>query len=185
MKHTIIFLLLSSLLAFSNPLNNNEKEAFAEYYRKLADLRKEFPNKLAIKVIFFDLNHDGKIEALATSQGNFYEDGWLWSVFTRSENGEWKPMSGINETTGEKTSIASIFARPTEFRQLTTFGQKPSLLLIRSHFDKSSSSGKTKEKKIYYSITFNQNVLSPVKIPIPGKGDGVSIEKIETETIEE
>jgi hypothetical protein len=108
-------LLLLSILSGSlraEELDVATKKAFAEHFRTLGNVRKEFPNNLNVEVIFVDLNNDGKLDALASAHALKYQDGWIWLVYFRDKLGKWEEKLFPETDDPEKQGI---FAYPDEF----------------------------------------------------------------------
>jgi hypothetical protein len=106
----ILPILFSSV--HSEILDDATKKAFAEHFRTLVELRKEFPNDLGVDVVFVDLNGDGRLDSIASSKGTKYQDGWDWIVFLRDKDGKWI-LSDFPET--DDPEKQGIFAYPDEF----------------------------------------------------------------------
>lgn len=112
----ILFSILATIsLLYGADLTDAVKKEFTEVYRSTINLREEFPDNLEIDVIFTDLNSDGKLDAIATSIGEKYQNDWHWLAFLRGENGDWLLTPQAEEPT-EQTEIS---AGPDEFYKHT------------------------------------------------------------------
>ena len=86
-----------------------------------------------IAVLFFDINHDGILEALGSLQediasGGCHGNGWY---LYRFKNGKWQQSLLPN---GNDPSYDPVFARGDDFFSLTEKGQKPKLILVYSAY---------------------------------------------------
>lgn len=164
MKALLTLLFAATLLsARGADLNPNEKRDFVAFYRSWRKLLEEFPTKPEVIALFTDLNADGTPEAIATSFGERYEDGNIWSVFLRSGN-SWIPanLKMIDETTVDLAS--NIFARNDEFYSFTSSDGAPRLLIIHKHYDRMLEGGKAPPLNSKMSIT-NEGFVLTEKLP--------------------
>jgi len=166
---------------FAGGLTEVDKKSFAEYYRSFVDLRKEFPDKLEVDVIFLDLNLDGTLDALAVSRGGKYEDGWDWCAFSRDKTGAWKPIGGVDETTGQPVEVAQIFARPDEFYRGKTENKPSHVLVLNKVYAKDMEPGVSASQ-----VTFNDKGLLILKeVSVPDEKGLSNYEHVKSETIKE
>jgi len=180
----LIFIILAAIATFASCaeiLNEDNKRSFAEYYRSFIDLRKEFPDNLEVDVIFLDLNLDGTLDALAVSRGGKYEDGWDWCAFSRDKTGAWKPIGGVDETTGQPVEVAQIFARPDEFYRGKTENKPSHVLVLNKVYAKDMEPGVSASQ-----VTFNHKGLLILKeVSVPDEKGLSNYEHVKSETIKE
>jgi len=176
---TILAAIVSSV-SYAEILNEADKKSFAEYYRSYIDLHKEFPDKLDVYVMFLDLNQDGKIDALATSYGDMYQDGWIWSAFTRNDNGEWKKFTRPKELTDE----TMIYARPDPdaFYRLKIENELSHVIIIKKQWAK----GVLEPGISASQVNFNEKgVLILKEVPVPDQKELANYEQVKFETLKE
>lgn len=122
-------------------LTNVEKNDFVREYRKRVKLAEEFPEKQEVKVIFVDLDFDGKEEALATSYGSFYETGWDWAAFKRA-GAQWVPIQGYDSEMKIIRPGSGVYARAGEIFRVTKNDGPVEFLILAEHYDKLAPEGK-------------------------------------------
>lgn len=137
---TLFTLIVCGGMASSEPLTTASKEKFVAFYRTWSKFEIDFPNHPEVKVLFIDLDKDGKDEAIATDRGQFGETGYSWNVF-HLKNGAWSAskIKKLDETTIDPRS--SIFARTEEFYSLNTTANSSGLMVIHKDFDKLKPDG--------------------------------------------
>lgn len=180
----LIFATLAAILTATviqaAEIQESEKKVFAEYYRSYIDLHKEFPDKLDVYVMFLDLDQDGKTDALATSYGDMYQDGWIWSAFTRNDNGEWKEFTRPKELTDE----TMIYARsdPDAFYRLKIENKLSHVIIIKKQWAK----GVLEPGVSASQVTFNdKGVLILKEVPVPDQKELANYEQVKFETLKE
>jgi hypothetical protein len=176
-------LLLLSILSGSlraEELDIATKKAFAEHYRKLTNMRLEFPKQLDVNVIFLETNTERRKIAIATYIGSSYEDGWLWSIFSTSEKGKWVPLlmdRGNSDT--ETGKPAFIIAGFDEFYRLNKKDESLDVLIIRTLYSKGADPVSTATK-----ITFDkEGILKSYKVSLPTKEELKNYEQLKVEVI--
>ncbi len=128
---TITLLACVSHTALTADITESEKSEFVSWYKETIKLAEEFPEQQSVYAIFHDLDADGSSEAIATSKSGYYEDGYIWNVYTQSEGG-WSPVPSRNLDSGRESEYGSIFARLGElFEVITNNGAKEYLVLQR------------------------------------------------------
>lgn len=132
-------------------ITEKEKSDFVTYYRKAIKLAEEFPNDLEVKVVFVDLDGDGKDEAFATSQGNKYEDGRIWSAFRRIGE-EWTRIKGFNNTTKVIRQSGAIYARSGEIFRVVKNDKSIDFLILTEIFNKQAPGGVGALHKIRFAL---------------------------------
>lgn len=137
--------------SFADSLNQDQKTEFVKYYRKWTQMAKEFPDKQEVQAIFVDLDQDGKEEALATYQGNFYETGWSWNAFRQSPDG-WKAIEGFDPKTGLTNPSSSLFARPGELFQVHIDADTYEFCILAENYDKLAPDGKGSLQKTRFYL---------------------------------
>lgn len=148
-------------IAHGAELGIKDKEAFADFYREWSKLEAEFPDNQEVRVMFIDLDHDGRSEAFATSIGSRYEDGWAWHAFQRSGD-SWKPIRAKTED-GE-TASSAIFARAGEvFSVVLNDGSHDFLILSENH-DKLAPNGLGELRKSRFGAT-DKGLLQQEDVP--------------------
>lgn len=136
----IAILLLGIIMNSANALTLEDKQAFVAYYRNLVQLSVEFPEKQQVKVIFVNLDGSGEMEALATSYGSFYEDGWSWAAFKKN-GAAWAPIKGFDNHEKVIRTGSGVFARSGEIVQVRTENDKIEFVVLGHNYDNQSSSG--------------------------------------------
>lgn len=145
-KMRTLFVLLSTGLIAALPqssqaeISKEEKENFVQEYRILAKVAEEFPDKQDVKVIFVDLDFDGREEALATSYGSFYETGWIWATF-RWNGTKWEPVKGYNAETKAIQPGSGVYARPGEIFRLREDAGKTQFVVLNRNYDRLAPKG--------------------------------------------
>jgi len=97
----------------------------------LTDLAyQEYPEDPFIWVVFFDIDHDGIPDALATYKGNDYTGtgggGYLWH-FYRFKDGKWQ-RGPLEETEDSIFDPNTVYSASDGFFSLTREGKKPTLI---------------------------------------------------------
>jgi len=106
---------------------------------------KEFPADPYIKVVLFDIDDDGVLEALVAYEGSFYNRmGFGWFGY-RYKNGKWQRMEG---------DIVDAFL--PDFYTLTEEKQKPKLIVVCVNMEVTQ----------VYHITSDEEG-NPKKVPMP------------------
>jgi hypothetical protein len=121
-------------------ISAEEKLEFSRFYRNQIDLLKIYPDRPEVKVIFTDLDGDNKEEAIATSYEGFYETGWLWSSYKKT-NGKWMAIKRHDDGKLASNSKA-IYARPGEIFKITKEDGGVEFLILNQNFDNQSPDGK-------------------------------------------
>jgi len=107
----------------------------------------EYPEYPEIWVVFFDLNHDGIPEALATHKSHDYSGtgggGYMWFSY-QFKNGKWDEIPEERTANGRLADPYNNVDAPlwNGFFSLTREGQKPTLV-AQYHFDGKGDEGKT------------------------------------------
>jgi len=154
----IIILLITSCLfggiASSEPLTKERKIDFVKFYRTWSKFQEEFPDRPEVEVLFFDLDHDGNDEAIATNYGQFGETGYTWTVF-KFTTGVWSRVKRkkINETTVDP--VDGIFSRTEEFYSLALISKPMGLIVIHKDYDKRAHDGMAAPRA--YSISIDKD----------------------------
>jgi hypothetical protein len=155
MKKAIALLSVAFITVFAYSakaeLTKEEKEEFVREYRSRAKLAEEFPDKQGVKVIFVDLDFDGKEEALATSFGSFYETGWIWATFKRKGN-QWEPIRGYNSETKAMQPGSGVYARPGEIFCLRDDENNIQFVVLNRNYDKMAPDSLGALNKIVFHI---------------------------------
>ncbi|MFT5633688.1 MAG: hypothetical protein ACI9SQ_001410 [Rubritalea sp.] len=176
----IISILCSSLHA--QKLDDTAKKAFAEYYRTWIDLRKEFPNNLGVDVVFVDLNGDGKLDAIATSAGEKYQDGWAWYTFINNGKKDWKEPVAPKQYTEENV----ITAFPSEFYLYKGKDRLSHVMIMRLVWQSDPLlTGKPVESE-YKAVRIEFDAKGTILLkdmPVPSKKELKNYEKLKHETI--
>ena len=148
-------------IAHGAELGINDKEAFVDFYREWSKLEAEFPDNQEVRVMFIDLDHDGRDEVFATSVGSRYEDGWAWHAFQKTGD-LWKPIRG--KTREGETSSSAIFARAGEvFSVVLNDGSHDFLILSENH-DKLAPNGLGELRKSRFGVT-DKGLLQQEDVP--------------------
>ena len=107
------------------------ERAIGDLLWKELDIDPDFPNS-PIDVLFFDINHDGVLDALVSyridmSGGGLHGNGW---DLYRFKNGEWRqgPYKMLEEPIINPST--SVYARGDDFFTLMRDGQPPKLVYV-------------------------------------------------------
>jgi hypothetical protein len=143
-------------------LTKDEKEEFVRQYRLRVKLAEEFPDKQAVKVIFYDLDFDGKEEALATSIGSFYETGWDWAAFKRNGT-QWDPIKGYDSEAKIVRPGSGVYARPGEIFCLRDDENTVQFVVLNRNYDKWAPDKLGELNKIVFHID-GEGVFQQAKV---------------------
>lgn len=143
--------IFGTALTMAEPITEQDKREFVIFYREAVKLKEEFPDKLEVRVIFADLDGDGKEEALATSFGSFYEKGWDWTAFRKTES-NWNWIRGYDEHSKAVQRSASVYARPGEIFRVTKTDGSFEFLILAENYDKLAPEGKGSLNKTRFYI---------------------------------
>jgi len=160
--------------ANAKELTQNEKNSFVIFYREWSSLDKEFPEDQEVKVMFIDLDKDGRDEALATSKGFEYEDGSSWTAF-RMTGDSWSQINGFDSDTGKPKKNATLFARAGEFFQVNR-GENIEFCILSENYDKLAEDGKGPLNKTRFNLDDKgiliQNPISDIERFIAYRASG-------------
>jgi len=143
--------LLSFAIAQAAPLTQREKLDFIEYYKKRVKLLENFPNNPQVKVIFVDMDGDGKEETLATSKGSSYEDGYDWAAF-RLVGDSWESIEGFDNEAKIVRPGSGVFARSGEIFRVVKNDKSVEFLVLWENFDKLAPDGMGELHKTRFSL---------------------------------
>lgn len=119
-------MLLLTFVAHANELTQVQKLSLAAIYREDVQLRKDFPNDLAVDVIFADVNLDGKTDAMAACRSTKYQDGWDWILYLGDGENGWNIVDETED--GEQNGL---FALPSDFYRYGGTDAPAHILIIK------------------------------------------------------
>ena len=165
MKQLLTLLCLMSSVAFALPqaISDKEKKDFVTYYRSWRKLLEEFPDKPQVNFLFTDINSDGVLEAIATSHGECYEDGYSWTIFQRSGL-SWAPVKLKMKDATTVDQSSSLLARSDEFYLLTGSGGKHDLAVLHKHYDTQIEGGMSPSQNSKVTIS-KESLMISEKLP--------------------
>jgi len=141
MKRILLSLMLPLAANAAEPISPEDKKDFVEFYRGWSQLEKEPAEKQWVKVMFTDINADGKVDALATNAHSTYEENQSdWSAFKRSGD-EWVSFKGVDDLSEKIIVGASVFGRPNEFFKVVRETGEVEFLVLQEVFDKEAPEG--------------------------------------------
>jgi len=137
--------------AQADPLTQDQKLMFIDYYKKRVKLLDEFPDSPQVKAIFVDMDGDGKEETLATSKGSSYEDGNDWAAF-RLVGDKWESIKGFDNEAKIVRLGSGVFARSGEIFRVVKNDKSIEFLVLWENFDKLAPDGLGVLRKTRFSL---------------------------------
>jgi len=148
---TSCILSLGVIASQADPLTENQKLDFVDYYKKRVKLLETFPDHPQVQVVFVDMDADGEEEALATNHGSSYEDGNSWAAF-RKTGDTWETIRGFDNKAKVIRPGSGVFARPGEIFQIIRHDGTIEFLVLHENFDKLAPDGLGDLYKIRFSV---------------------------------